>query len=584
MGKNQPVMVEVFNSGYLIALLLFLAGSVGSFCDGVIASKGLGVAELAAVGLVYPYTKSMECISLLFSSGSQIIIGHKIGRNEFGEVSKVFYTSLAFTACLAVAIAVAAIAAANPVSTMFGASEAGGTLAPTADYLVSLAVGAPAQLLTLYMIPLYQLDEENKLVRVAMTAMIVVNVGLNVLFLMCGMGIKGIGYSTSISNYVALLILSTHLFKGGKGILLQGGFRVSGACLVETIREGAPSAFKNVTSIVFNGSVNNIIATVGSTEALAAFSVFKTTKFIFLSVSEAIINPVRMIQSMLHEERDLNMLRTIFGYSIARGLVLSVALSALIWIFGREIYSLMVTGAVLDETVSLMKWATVVFVLNTFVCYYLAYFQAINRNGIVYSISVVLNVATLPVFYLLGEAFGSQGVWMGLAVQFVVVTAYVIGLALVMGRGNKGLVGKLLVVSAESAEGFDAYDFHIGSVGDAEKAVEDFGRICERGIAESRKSYFCSLALEEIVFNIIEYQKSAGESKPNIDVHIIIYGKGKMVMRVKDCSKERNPFVKYEYSGVGDDFENLGIKILKSIAVDIKYSFVYGVNFITITV
>ena len=189
MGKNQPVMVEVFNSGYLIALLLFLAGSVGSFCDGVIASKGLGVAELAAVGLVYPYTKSMECISLLFSSGSQIIIGHKIGRNEFGEVSKVFYTSLAFTACLAVAIAVAAIAAANPVSTMFGASEAGGTLAPTADYLVSLAVGAPAQLLALYMIPLYQLDEENKLVRVAMAAMIVVNVGLNVGFLMCGMGI-----------------------------------------------------------------------------------------------------------------------------------------------------------------------------------------------------------------------------------------------------------------------------------------------------------------------------------------------------------------------------------------------------------
>ena len=38
------------------------------------------------------------------------------------------------------------------------------------------------------------------------------------------------------------------------------------------------------------------------------------------------------------------------------------------------------------------------------------------------------------------------------------------------------------------------------------------------------------------------------------------------------------------YSGVGDDFENLGIKILKSIAVDIKYSFVYGMNFITITV
>lgn len=66
--RKTPVMIKVFNNGYLIALLLFLAGSTASLCDGVMASKGLGVAELAAIGVVYPYTKAMECISLMFSS------------------------------------------------------------------------------------------------------------------------------------------------------------------------------------------------------------------------------------------------------------------------------------------------------------------------------------------------------------------------------------------------------------------------------------------------------------------------------------------------------------------------------------
>ena len=98
--KKQPILITVFNNGYLIALLLFLAGSIGSLCDGVIASRGLGVAELAAIGIVYPYTKAMECISLMFSSGSQVIIGRKIGQNRFDEVSKVFYTSLTFTVVL----------------------------------------------------------------------------------------------------------------------------------------------------------------------------------------------------------------------------------------------------------------------------------------------------------------------------------------------------------------------------------------------------------------------------------------------------------------------------------------------------
>ena len=90
MSKSRSVMIGVFDSAYIIALLLFLAGSIGSLVDGVVASRGLGVAELAAVGLVYPYAKTVECISLLFSSGSQVVIGRKIGKNEFGEVSNDF--------------------------------------------------------------------------------------------------------------------------------------------------------------------------------------------------------------------------------------------------------------------------------------------------------------------------------------------------------------------------------------------------------------------------------------------------------------------------------------------------------------
>ena len=65
---------------------------------------------------------------------------------------------------------------------------------------------------------------------------------------------------------------------------------------------------------------------------------------------------------------------------------------------------------------------------------------------------------------------------------------------------------------------------------------------------------------------------------------IVVFGGDKMVMRIKDCSKEHNPFIKYEYNKTGDDLENLGIRIVKSFAGDIQYSFIYGVNFMTITV
>jgi anti-sigma regulatory factor (Ser/Thr protein kinase) len=150
-----------------------------------------------------------------------------------------------------------------------------------------------------------------------------------------------------------------------------------------------------------------------------------------------------------------------------------------------------------------------------------------------------------------------------------------------MGRKNPGIVNKLLVVPLE--KDYAAYDFHIESIEDAKGAAENFGEICRENIRENKKAYYCSLALEEIVFNIVEYQKNNNEPNPSIDVHIVVFSGDKMVMRIKDCSTERNPFVKYEYSS-GDGLENLGIQIVKSFAQDIKYSFIYGVNFITITV
>ncbi len=599
--KKTPVLIKVFNNGYLISLLLFLAGSIASLCDGVIASRGLGVAELAAIGIVYPYTKTMECISLMFSSGSQVLIGRKIGQNRFDEVSKVFYTSLAFTAVLSVFIAAAVSGLADPVSRLFGAN--GETLQPTVEYLRSLAVGAPAHLLTLYMIALFQLDEKKKLVNLATIVMTVVNVGLNILFVIIGMGIKGIGYSTSISYYAALLILSVHFFdrrfalrgrrkaaagatqaeapENPRGILLQGKFGINRGYLLETIREGAPSAFKNVSSIIFNTVINNVIGMVGTTEAMAAFSVFKMTKFLFLSVSEAIISPVRMIQTMLIEEKDHKMLRGIFRYSLLKGLTLSALLSALLCIFARPVYSLMVQGAVLKETVTLMRWSAIAFFVNSFVCYYLAYFQAIGKKKTVYSISVVLNVATLPVFILLARAFGSEGIWISIAIQLVVTAAYTVVCAYVMGRRNKGLVNRLLVLPLE--ENYTTHDFHIESEEDAKAATAGFAEVCGERFTERRKSFYCSLALEEIVFNILAYQKHIGEENPNIDVHIVVFGHEQMTMRIKDCSAERDPFAKYEYSVTGDDLENLGIRIVKSFAQEIKYSYIYGVNFITIT-
>jgi len=583
-NSDQSVMIKIFNSGYLIALLLFLVSSIGNLCDGLIAAKGLGIAELAAIGLIYPYTKFLECIFLVFSGGSQVVIGRKIGQNRFDEVSGIFCSSLAVLALLGVISTVLVTVFAEPISVFLGASDALETLKPTADYLISIAVGAPAYLMALYMIPLFQLDGADKLINIATTVMTVVNAALNITFLFLDFGIKGIGYSTSVSYFLALLILSTHLLEKKKGILRQGKPTLTNGCLGEVIREGAPSAFKSITSVIYNTAVNKLLASVGSTEALAAFSIFKMTKFVFLSVAEAIINPVRLTQSMLYEEKDRKSMRMIFRYSLRRALLLSAVLAAVLWLFGRPLYSVLVSGTVLDETVSLMNCCGIAIIFNAIVCYYLAYYQAIGKTKTVYSVSAVLNLLSLPLIWLLAGRYGSRGIWAGHAAQYVITAAYCIGCAWFMGRKNRLLIDRLLAHPVEDSVQYEMFDYHISSMEEASAASSEFGLICKEKIRSKRKSYYCSLAFEEIIFNILEYQRSVHAPKTSIDAHIVLFEDGKVIIRIKDDSRERNPFVKYEHAVSEDGLENLGIRMLKSIAEDIKYTYVFGVNYISIRV
>ena len=148
----------------------------------------------------------------------------------------------------------------------------------------------------------------------------------------------------------------------------------------------------------------------------------------------------------------------------------------------------------------------------------------------------------LPLFYLLGKAFGARGIWISFSLQFVIVVSYVIIVALIMGRKNKSIVDKLLILPVEEDRDYETYDFHVESIEDAKTASTEFGDICKNRITEKKKSCYCSLALEEILFNILEYQKANDENNPNIDIHIVLFGNNNKLDSKKFVGSSSCPF------------------------------------------
>lgn len=124
------------------------------------------------------------------------------------------------------------------------------------------------------------------------------------------------------------------------------------------------------------------------------------------------------------------------------------------------------------------------------------------------------------------------------------------------------------------------------SVDTREKAViasEQEHIFCRSKGLEERTSYLYALFLEEITCNIIEHGFIMDAGKNSVDIRVV-YKPDEVILRVRDNCVPFNPEEQMKMSSPEDAIDDLGILTVYSMAREITYQNILGLNVLTVKV
>ena len=574
---KAPIVDKVYKETLRVMILSTLINVMVSIIDSFVVSSFLGEVSIAAIGVVYPYTVILTAVNMIFASGSQIICAKHMGNGDMKNVNSTFSSILIVLIFFSVAICVITLIFIEPVSLFCGASASDELLEQTKKYLSGIAVGVPGNLLMLFLAPMLQLDGDRKRVKAGTITMMLTNLVGNVIFvILFKMDIVGIGIATAISYYVGLAVMLTHFLSGNNHI----GFSFhlfSIHNLLDVLSSGIVCSIKKFMSAGLSVFMNNILASYGIMEAIAAFSLYKQTKNLFLIFVEASAATVLMMSGMLHAEKDRRGLHQLFLSNLKYGVISSALVGVVLFIFVRPVYGLFVSGKTLDYVVYLMRMSAVLLPIIALRYFYVSYFQGVQRKLICTILSVCGDIAFSVIMVLiLSPIFGIEGVWWGF--YSMELTNVLIVIIMIRER-KKNLMDTLLFIPKDfDGSKNDIFDVTINCDTKYSDIFNQVSAFCRGNGLTKRLGYFVSLAVEELVTNIVEY---GFKDKNNyIDLRIAIEEvEGLVRIRIRDNCFAFNPKEKYELEEYVDDVtENVGIRIINKLASKIEYVNVMSLN------
>ena len=143
---------------------------------------------------------------------------------------------------------------------------------------------------------------------------------------------------------------------------------------------------------------------------------------------------------------------------------------------------------------------------------------------------------------------------------------------------------ELMVIPPDfGAEEYEFTDIRIRSLSEAVNVSEDIQNFClSRGI-DSRRSLYAGLASEEMVCNVVDHGFTKDKKNHSVDVRVVCKNDN-VIIRIKDDCVPFDPAERLRLSQEGDAVSNIGLRMVFSIAENIQYQNIFGLNVLTIKI
>ena len=586
--NNSKIIRKLFINIVITMAIAEFTNSICAVIDGIITGQFLGSVNLAASGLGAPYFSVACIISMMLMVGGTAGCTNAIGKGNKEDLKRVFSLTVFLGVVLSFLLAIVGIIFSGQFVILFGGAKASKELQSIAsDYLRGLFIGAPGFIMLVILTPLVQLDGGAKLPKIGSLAMIVVDIGgdlLNV-FVFKG-GMFGMGLATGLSSWASLIIVLTHFLK--KDRMLKFSFKaIRFKDTPKLVWDGLPLVSSMVGRALLPIILNNLIIPLVSDFGTSAYSALISASFILGALGWGIGGALMILGGMLFSEQDIRGLKSTIIQGIQLILIGVIPIAIIVFILSSQIASIFIPdgGQAYELLCDAFKYYSLALPLIAFNVLSANYFQATNRrieaNVVNFSIEVVVTALSA---LILSSIIGIKGIWLGFvcghSVLFIIIIARFI---IFRDKSRDGFYSFMCLKKDFGVDDEDIIECSLHSLDEVINLSENIQGFCNRHNFTPKETYRLSLCIEEMAGNVIEHGFSDGKPH-NLDIRII-YKNNKVVLRMRDDCRRFDLSEKVKKWSFDKDHPeaNIGIRLVMGSASKITYSNAMNTNNLIIT-
>ena len=589
MKNNGKIINKLFRNSVISIIAAAVATMLGIVIDGIVIGRFLGPDSMAAYGLVTPIINLSTAFSGILATGAQIICAQHLGAGSKKMARRAFSMCMVITVIVSLLMMAAVLIFRYDISRLLGAhGNSSNLLEPTADYLLGIVFSFPCVWFLFEFNSLMRLDGDANRVVVAVIVMTVLDIaGDLVNALVVHGGMLGMGVTTSISYFTALVIMLLHFTK--KDIIFKFSFKgLRIKDLVDIVATGSSSAVGSASSMLRNAALNQImVACVLSSTAVAALGVVNTVFNFTSSTMLGVAMTTAMIAGMILGEQDRVAAELLVKVTVRVTLIVGAVLTAILLIFadyiagafGSEEGAQMV--ALATKGLRIYALSIIFYGLNVA---FINYTQGMRRMVLsdLFCFLVNFPFIVLPALALFG-VLDTDAVWWSFLIGETINLICIIVYAAVKKRGFPFRAKDYLFLKDDfGVSEKNLLDFSVTEQSQVIPASEAVSEFCEKKGASQKDAMMLSLFVEELSNNIIQFGFADGKSH-SIDIRVIKLDDG-WTLRVRDNCKKFDPTEWIKLHESDDKTKNIGIRMVCGMAKKVKYLSTMDLNNITITI
>ena len=294
--------------------------------------------SVAALGIVFSYMVLVQSVAIFFGQGSGNYISRALGRREVDDAEVMAATGLFSSVLTGLILAALSFAFMRPILTLLGSTP---TILPYAtDYFSFILLGAP------FIMGTFTLNNQMRHQGNAMLSMIgivsgaVLNIALDPVFIfVLGLGIRGAGMATAISQVIGFCIM---LGMTGR----HGTLPLRFSCFKPTLRRYRDIAAGGLPSLARQGLMSvsaiclNQLASAYGDGAIAAFSVVSRITMLACAAMIGYGQGFQPVCGFNYGAGNYDRVRKAFWHSCAVSTIYCTVLAVLGWLYADPLVAL----------------------------------------------------------------------------------------------------------------------------------------------------------------------------------------------------------------------------------------------------